>query len=214
MHRLDKPKAWTQIRNALWSSLVTRRKSIQESMLYSDSLKQRLHALVAELEPDLVIYDTLRIGQFFETEERVGGRHILYMDDLFSVRYARMLEVLDRFSDADLNPLGNFARMIPAFLRPFVQLGWLKRALLRLERSLIERREIACVRWFDRNLLISAEEVARLKGMIPSATRPIEEIKPLMKEQQAANRAFKGEPTFVFLGALNIPHNEYSLIHF
>ncbi len=43
-----------------------------------------------------MICDTFRAGQFFETPGRAASNFILYMDDLFSVRYQEKLKVMKR----------------------------------------------------------------------------------------------------------------------
>ena len=65
--------------------------------------------------PDIEVYDTLRLGQHAPASPR-GRRRVLYLDDLFSVRYDRMLAVDER-GDVDINPLGEFAANVPAPLR-------------------------------------------------------------------------------------------------
>lgn len=210
---LKGPSVPARLRNVFWISLLRRRKSIQESMLYSARLGRELRATVAEVDPDLIICDTFRTGQFFETAERPEGRYVLYMDDLFSVRYQRMLEVLRRFPEARLNPLGNFAAFVPSFLRPSVQVPFVQKGLLQFEQKLVEQRERDCVKWFDRALLLNEEEVEVLRRRTERSS--VQSIKPLLVAMgKATDRHYNGEPVFVFLGGLNLPHNQFSIIQF
>ena len=210
---LKGPSILTRLRNVFWSSLLHKTKSIQESMLYSDGLGRELRAIIAELEPDLIICDTFRTGQFFETAKRCTGRYVLYMDDLFSVRYMRMLEVLTRFPQARLNPLGNFAQFVPPFLRSYVRITSVQKWLLRFEQRLVEKRERECIRWFDRAVLINEEEASLLHRRTGQTS--IQSIKPLLTNSgEMRARHYDGKPVFVFLGGLNLPHNQFSIIQF
>ena len=210
---LEKPKVLRRLWNIFWFTLVGRSKSIQELMLYSPKLGRELRTMVAEINPDLVVCDTFRAGQFFETPERAESSYIIYMDDLFSVRYQKMLEVLERFPQAQMNPLGNFAHFVPSLLRPFTNVSFVQRWLLRVEQKLVAKRERDCVAWFDKTLLINEAEADLLRR---EAEHPsIRTVKPLLTgTRDRADRRYFGEPVFVFLGALNIPHNRFSITHF
>ena len=210
---LKRPSALYQLWNVSSFVLLKRAKSIQEVMLYSAELGRELRAIVARISPNLIICDTFRTGQFFETTERVEGNYILYMDDLFSVRYQKMLEVLTRFPRANLSPLGTFARFVPSALRPLVQLRFVQKQLLRLEQSLVEKRERECVKHFDSNLLINAEEANLLQRETGHSS--IQTVKPLLTDiGRVVDRRYNGDPVFVFLGALSVPHNQFSIIYF
>lgn len=219
---LEKPGVLRQARNVAGSFFPGRAKSLQELMLYSPGLGRRLGEIVASTDPELIVCDTFRAGQFFETAARSGGSHVLYMDDLFSVRYQKTIEVLERFPDVRPNLLGNFTRFVPSPLRPLVRAKPLQKRLLRLERRLVEKRERECVEWFDNNLLINAAEARLLQEK--TGNHSVKPIKPLLKDVGAEmERRYPGRsggggegsgPAFVFLGALNIPHNELSIAYF
>ena len=209
----EQPGLLYRLWNVLWRAAITRAKSIQESMLYSPKLGKNLQATVAEIDPDLIICDTFRTGQFFENNRRPKGDYILYMDDLFSLRYARMLGVLSRFPGAELNVLGNFSRFIPAPLRLLIRSSLLQKLLLKLERRLVEKRERACVRWFDTTLLINREEAELLRK--ETGLSSIWTVKPLLSNiAKETGRGYNGNPEFVFLGDLSLPHNRFSIGHF
>ena len=210
---LGKPSSWQRLRNILWFSLVRRSKSIQESMLHSPEVERVLRDTVAASGPDLVVCETLRTGQFFEAPGRTESTYVLYMDDLFSVRYRKMLEVLKRFPRARINPLGTFERFVPSVLRPLVRLGFMRRSLLRLERALVEKRERNSVGSFNKCLLINRDEADLLRKKTGHTS--IHTVNPLLTRSRAdSDRHYTGEPVFVFLGALDVPHNHFSVLHF
>ncbi len=212
LHRVPRPNAGEQVFNLLWYTVLRRAKSIQESMLFSRRAQRQLDDLLAALNPELVIYDTLRIGQLVEGRARLGMRHVLYMDDLFSVRYGRMLEAINKNPALPLDALGGFAPIVPFPLRLVAKNRQIQRLLLRYERSLVARRERDCVCSFSSSLLISTEEVSRLR--LDTQFPRIHVINPYLSLEAANRRMYRGDPTFVLLGSLNIPHNRFSFIHF
>jgi glycosyltransferase involved in cell wall biosynthesis len=209
---ISKPSVFIQIKNVVVDSLLLRKKSIQESVLYSKRIRNSLLRIVKEENPDIILYDTIRIGQFFENDPDLKDKEYLYLDDLFSIRYEKMLTTLNKFPDMKLDALGNYSKFIPASLRPIINLNLVQKLLLKLEMKLIEKRENEIVKEFKKNLLISNNEVACLRKR--TSQKNIYELKPLVKYKQSYNRKYEGSPTFIFLGALNIPHNEASIIHF
>src|SRR5438309_587906 len=50
--------------NLFWHSVICRRKSFQESMIYSPRIRKRVCRLIESVSPTLVIADTVRAGQF------------------------------------------------------------------------------------------------------------------------------------------------------
>jgi glycosyltransferase involved in cell wall biosynthesis len=208
-----RPSILARFWSVLWFVLAKRSKSIQESMLYSAKLGRELRALVASLDPALVICDTFRVGQFFEIGERPDGYYVLYMDDLFSVRYGKMLEVLARYPRAHVDPLGNFAQFVPSSLRMLAQSRSVQKWLLEAEQKIVEKRERGCVKWFDKTLLINKDEADLLqrKAQQPS----VRTIKPFLPgTEKKVTRRYDGSPVFIILGALNVPHNQFSVTYF
>jgi glycosyltransferase involved in cell wall biosynthesis len=207
------PRALEQIRQVGYHTLLRSAKSLQESVLFSPRIAYELHRQLAQLKPDLVICDTLRTGQYFETELRPTGRYLLYMDDLFSVRYEKMLTVLKQLPGVDIDPLGNFATFIPKTLHPLAKAPLLQRALLEWEQRLISSREQGCLKWFEKNLLINDHEARLLRDKSGQAN--VYPIKPLLPiSRKPLLRHPTDPPVFIFLGALNVPHNRVSLMHF
>jgi glycosyltransferase involved in cell wall biosynthesis len=208
-----RPGILAQLWSVIWFVLAKRSKSIQESMLYSARLGRELRALVGSLDPALVICDTFRVGQFFESGERPNGHYFLYMDDLFSVRYGKMLEVLERYPKAHVDPLGNFAQFVPSSLRMLAQPRSVQKWLLEAEQRIVGKRERECVKWFDKTLLINKDEADLLqrKAQQPS----VQTIKPFLPStEREVTRRYDGSPVFIILGALNVPHNQFSVTYF
>jgi hypothetical protein len=209
VHHLERPGAAAQLA-AVASCLTKRNYTLQEAMLGSRSLERQVHTLVAKLQPQIEVYDTLRMGQHAPSP-RSSRRRMLYVDDLFSVRYARMLEVAMR-GPVDMDPLGGFADNVPAMMRSLARRPSVYLPLLRFERGRLQRREAEIVRGFDVSLLVNAEEVELLRGR--SGVSTIESLTPLLPDVDAPTRVQADPPELVFLGNLGLPHNDDAICTF
>jgi hypothetical protein len=105
---LRTPTSLTQFRNVLIDVLLRRKKSIQEAVLFSESIKREIHSTIERVSPDIIICDTIRTGQFLRDKERPTATYILYMEDLFSIRYRRMRKVMMKYPQVNVSPLGRF----------------------------------------------------------------------------------------------------------
>ena len=193
-----------------WESLVRRRHAIQEMMVYSQAAATRIKKLLYVTSPDFVVVDTVRMAQYLEAEVRRSARTFVYLDDLYSLRYRRMLLAMRAYPDVAFDSIGSFGRFMPGYVRRVAAAPTLQRSLLRLESRLLEEREQEMPLHFDRALLLNADEAARL-GKQTGATN-IYTVKPLLPGQRRRlPRRFAGEPTYVFLGNLQYPANSHSL---
>jgi len=210
---LAKPRTSTQLFNLFYYTMLTRQKSIQESMLYSAENKERLNQLIAEINPDIIVYDTIRIAQYFQEEKSYGENHVLYLDDLFSRRYGRMIEVLKKYPQLQLNPLGNFVNNVPAIFGSLLQKTALQNMVLNYEKKIVEKSEKEAIKWFNKNLLINYEEAAYLRNL--SGLESVSSIKPLLRgKENVPARNYQGSRDFVFMGDLKAPHNLISIKKF
>lgn len=202
-YRLDPPRAGEKLMT-LGRMPFHRSYSAQEAMLGSRGLQQQIHALTAWLRPTIEVYDTLRIGQHAPATPRPRCR-ALYLDDLFSLRYEKMLN-LKRSDLAAIDPLGEFAAHVPGPLRPVVRQPVVYRHLLQIERDRMHRREAEVLAGFDVNLLINSRETDALRAR--SGSSLLQTINGLMPEIERPVRQPATPPEFIFLGRLNIPHND------
>ena len=204
VHHLDRPTPGSQLA-ALARSLTRSNYPLQEAMLHSGALRRQVRELVARLNPSIEIYDTARMSQHVP-QQRGSRRRILYVDDLFSLRYARMLAMAER-ETVDMDPLGGFADNVPAPLRSLVRRPSVYLPLLRFEQTRLERREPEIVHGFDASLLVNADEVQLLRER--SGSTGVELITPLLPAVRSLSRAPATDPPeLVFLGNLFLPHNE------
>lgn len=209
-HRLDRPSTVGQLSTLARRFATSRSYTVQEAMLGSRALRDQIQAIVAWLRPTVEVYDTLRLGQHAPAQPR-ARRRVLYLDDLFSVRYDRLLTVAQD-SGIEIDPLGEFAAHVPAPLQSLIRRPAVYRPVLRLERDRIRRREMEVVHAFDASLLVNGEEVALLRER--SGTTTVEQIHGLLPRVAVPVRRPAVPPEIVFLGRLNIPHNDDAICSF
>lgn len=210
VHHLPRPGTLAQL-GTLTRCLVDRSYTAQEAMLGARSLRDRVHELVADIRPTIEVYDTIRMGQHAPAYPR-ARRRVLYLDDLFSVRYDRMLNFAADNSTVTFDPLGEFAENVPGFLRPLVRRPEVYRPILRMERDRIRQRETAAVHDFDVSLLVNDAEVQLLRQR--ADTDAVELIHDMLPALPNPVRELADPPELVFLGKLNLPHNDDSICTF
>jgi glycosyltransferase involved in cell wall biosynthesis len=207
LHSLPKPIASSAIGRVLTHTL-SGRSSLQEAMLGSDTLRRAIDHALCAASADLEIYDTVRMAQHARPRP---AAQMCYLDDLFSERYRAMLRAAARYPDLDLQPLGNFATYIPTQLRPIADHPRGQRLLLRLEQRLVAHSEARVVEHFDRAILVSEKEAALLRQRCGASTDRVTSIPPLISRRFARPRDYRGDPEFIFLGLLSLPHNDDGL---
>ncbi len=196
---------------SLFTRPLTGRCSMQEALLNTPDLRAAIHRTLRDINPDLEIYDTVRMAQHAPDP---NGRAVCYLDDLFSERYRRMLDAAQRYPDVDLQAIGNFAVHVPRALRPSASWQPSQRALLRLEQRLVRRSEDRVARRFDTTLLINEQEAALLRTRAGVDGTRIHGIPPLLSDRPSPVRNYRGAPEYVFLGQLSLTHNDDGLKHF
>jgi glycosyltransferase involved in cell wall biosynthesis len=208
----ERPRFKEVLTNLASAVLRRRRPTLQEAMTYSASAQASLQECIDQEKPDLIIVDTVRAAQYTEKLSCFKGKVYLYLDDLFSVRYARMLEILDDFPVESLNPLGNFVEFVPRPLRWLVLNRLILRGLLHWERAAVRHREDEAANSFKRVFLISEEEVKVLRHR--SRKETIFQLKLLTEEKIAPKYDTEKQKYFVFLGDLRLPQNHLSILKF
>lgn len=210
LHVVAKPTATEQARSAATRVFVPPFSSLQEAALYSPRVLQELRGLLGGSNADLEIWDTMRMGQYARSLPR--RRRVLYADDLFSLRYASMLERVRTDKARLVNPLGEFAKVLPGPARKIANhpAGYVP--LLHLERSRTARSEDRAPASFDGTALVSEAEADELTRRSGSST--VRTLLPLVRTTAGRPRGFDGSSTFVFLGGLDFPPNRDGLAWF
>lgn len=205
LHELPCPGIVDRLRSVI-THAATGRQSLQEAIVRSPKVGAAVTELLHHLSPQLEIYDTVRVGQY--AGPRRGARQVCYLDDLFSERYRLMLATLRDYPDADLQPLGTFARQVPGPLRPLATRRAGQQVLLRAEHRLIRRSEDRAAHRFDTCLLVNPGEAQRLQARAGVGAGRVRSVPPLVAQPRQGTRDYRGAPEFVFLGLLSQPHND------
>lgn len=189
--------------------------SLQEAALWSPRTLAAIAEKLAEIRADQQIWDTMRTGQY---ARRLGRKpRVLYADDLFSKRYASILERIDqdqggRAGSTVADPLGEFGKLLPGAVGRVVGRKSVYRRLLQLERTLTARSEDRAPAVFDGTFLVNAQESAELVERTGDPT--IGTLLPLLREPAVRERRWDGRPVFVFLGGLDFAPNRDGLTWF
>lgn len=186
------------------NSLLLRRMPIQEALLYGNAAAVR--ECVDRVRPDLLLVDTIRMMGLAEPFLK-DVFSIIYLDDLYSLRYERMVKLMRASPELEINAIGSFSRFLPEALLPLVQMG--QDSLLLFESGLLRRREIEAAQKFRKALLINCDEAQALSA---ASHRPVASIKVLHTARPHLRRQFSGDPTFLFLGNLMFPPNSAALM--
>lgn len=207
---IAKPTAAEQARSAVTRVFLPPFSSLQEAALYSPRVLAELRSTLTEVAADLEVWDTMRMGQYAQHLPR--RRRVLYADDLFSQRYASMLERIRTDRTRLSNPLGEFGKMLPGPARKIAALPLAYTSLLRLERSRTARSEDRAPALFDGTALVSEQESSELRRR--TGDESVQTLLPLINVPSRRTRRFDGTPTFVFLGGLDFPPNRDGLTWF
>jgi glycosyltransferase involved in cell wall biosynthesis len=136
------------------------------------------------------------------------------MDDLFSVRYDRIMAANRDYPSVSRDALGNFSTKLPSgLMRLYQRFGWLRTSLLKTEMHLVSTSENKCPARFDKCLLISKYESKVLRSR--TGAQNVCDIPPRIEHSTAPpRRTWNGSRHFVFLGTLNLSHNSFGIEHF
>jgi glycosyltransferase involved in cell wall biosynthesis len=211
VHEMGQPGRLDKL-GAVLGSLRPDGQSLQEAFLASARVSAQVKNTLDALHPDLEIIDTIRMSQHVAGQTPRGSR-VLYLDDLFSVRYRRMLQ-LSRAegSETGFDPLGQFAGHVPRPLRRLTTIDWSRRLLLATEAKRVQRSEIRAAKSASISLLLNDEEAESLRRATDNAC--VEVIPPWVPSVGGPVRAWHGRPEFVFVGLLSLAHNHDGLSWF
>ena len=204
---ISKPTAADQIRSVAQRVLFRPHSSLQEAVLWSPRVLEEIGSALLHLDVDLEIWDTMRTGQYALRLPR--RRRVLYADDLFSKRYASMIEQMRADPGQVGNPLGAFGKVLPAWAARLAARPVFTRPLLQIEQRLTRQSENAAPQHFDATLLVNPEETRELRERTGNST--VHTLLPLLPEPVQQDRDFDGSPRFVFLGGLDFPPNRDGL---
>ena len=202
-----------KIKNIIVYSFLKKEKSFQEAVMWNENNIHIISNTLKKIKPDIIMVDTIRMGQYFCNEQLKNIKACIYFDDLFSIRYEKMLFIKKKFPQMVLNPLGNFCNNLPKAMTWFLKSDFIETQVLKFERKLVRNSEMKQAQRFARGYLINNNEVNILSELI--IKNNIFEIPPyLARDNCFKQHIYDGNDEFVFLGSLNISHNQISIINF
>lgn len=207
------PSGMIKLRNIFLYTLLGRKKSIQESLFFSNDIVKSLQKIIDDIDADILVFDTIRMGQYLPLLKTGRAKNVLYLEDLFSVRYQSMICALNLPETKSFNPLGNFERHVPKIFRPYIRnFSFVQKLLLSYESKLVQNSEVAQAKKFPDSLLINKAETELLNSR---GGRNVQVFPPYVSSQvRPYGRSWNRTPVFVFLGGLDVPHNAVSLENF
>lgn len=204
----------SKLKNIIVSIFNSGSKSIQECVFYDEYIKNEIIKDIENIQPDIILLDTIRCAQLLEDTKYVDDKRIVvYLDDLFSIRYRKMLETKELYPNIKLNAIGNFSKYLPKFAKSIVDIDSIEKMLLKYEKICIEKREIEIASKYNKCLLINSDEAKIINNRI--GREKVKSVAPwLKKKKNNTKRCYTGGKDFIFLGSLNISHNRVSIIEF
>jgi hypothetical protein len=170
-----------------WEGALAHRKPLQEAMFANPEALGIVEELISSLRPDVLLVDTVRMAQYAEPAAERVRRRVMHLDDLYSLRYRRILDLLKHEPGLRLDTVGSFARFLPPPLARIARAS--QQQLLRLESGLLRRREIWAARAFDRALLLNDEETRLLTQA--SGSDRVETIRPSIRRPRRRAALFR-----------------------
>ncbi|NGY90110.1 hypothetical protein F3K44_06085 [Bacillus megaterium] len=191
---LPKANFLEKIYNLFVYSLILRKKSFQEAIMFNKRAKDILDNIDYS-KYDVVLIDTVRISQYISDKNIVSNMY-LYLDDLYSRRYEKMIEVKGEYKDIDINPLGNFKSKLPKLAQKFLKNKIIEKIVLKFEKALIYNSEIRESKRFHNVLLINFDEANHLSKLVD---KPIQDIKPrIIHQEKGLKRKLDSNSSFSF----------------
>lgn len=208
--RLPIAAPFRRIASVAWQGALAHRKPMQEAMFTNPQALETIEELIRSLRPEVLLVDTVRMAQYAEPAAERVRRRVMHLDDLYSLRYQRIVDLLRREPQPHFDAVGSFARFLPPPLAQVARAG--QKKLLQLESRLLRGREIWAARAFDRALLLNDTETRSLTRL--SGSDRVETIRPSIRRPARRARQYPGRPVFLFLGSFTLPANVHSFSTF
>lgn len=188
----------------LYYSILQAKKSIQESVFWSNNIKLFVRTEINRVEPNVIFADMIRTAQYIED---IPAFRIFDMDDIISKRYKYLLE------HEESNILGYFNEFLPSIIKDIIN-KILRNSILKREAKLVQIRENILISKCNRTLLVSPLEEQLIKSKNSKYKKKFFSILPSESINHKSIEVKKIEYSMSFIGMLNAPHNEKGLIYF
>lgn len=203
---LNKPGLLEKMFNIFLYSLLLRKWPLQVSIFFSRKTKKKINKLVNEINPDVIIFDMVRVSEYLCKEYK--GKSILNYDDILSLRYKRQISYIEFIP----NIIGGMKYKLPIFFNRIIQNNKIKRFILEQESKLLSKYEKDVTYRFNHLVFTSPKEAELFK----ESTQHVSCVGiPMVFELEKSkfNRSYDKNKV-VFLGRMDIPHNVSAVLYF
>lgn len=204
---LKTPGMAEKLGNALVYSLLLRKWPLQVSAYYSRATHRKIKALIREEQPDVILYDMVRVAQYLTDG---AGQKVLSYDDLLSLRYERQLEWFQYIPSV----FGGFADKLPAGLKRFTNLKFFQKWLIAYESKLLAEYERRVAANFRHLVFTSPKEAETFSHTIRH--RSCLGIPMRFDPDKKAGGSIRtyDRNKVVYVGKMDIPHNSSAVVYF
>lgn len=204
---LPNPSTVSKLKNIVWKTFLKHEYPLQVSLFWDPKIKKKIDEVIQKEKPDFVISDFIRTTEYLKD---FNGYKIADLQDLLSLRYERQLKV----ALSDINPYGAYLFRFPRAIQNILTLSCVKRAVMNMEISLLQKFEMNVGKTYDRVMFVAkseGEKFDKVLGEKKSLIAPLGVNYDFFSENLGVK---KKKNSIVFMGALNVAHNENGILHF
>ena len=150
-------KSWNMLTRALFAGWP-----LQSTLFYSGANCRALKKYCAEIQPDAVIVDMIRLAPYYRCFQNLPCKKILDLDDMLSRRYVRQA----RRADTGSATLGASSQQVSRVSNRLLNTAFLKRLVLRSESRRVFRAEKKYGKLYDSVIFVSEAETASFNKLI------------------------------------------------
>lgn len=159
---LDKPSKPRVVRNLLSIMLPGASDEPAQCALFKTKKAAiKIKAAVEKLQPDYIFFDLARLSPFVGCVINYPCKKVLYLEDLFSKRYARQAESLSTLKKTG-GAAGKYSAEVSGVVAKICSAKVFEKMLLRFESKRMKRLECDAVHIFDYVILVSPNEAEHL----------------------------------------------------
>ena len=173
-------------------------KPLQCAAVYSKSNQKLINEVVSKVDPDIVIFDMIRMAIYKKKLPKSKTRkYVLDMDDILSNRYSK---------ESKESILGSFSSKVSGSINKISKNRIVNRFVTSFERSSMRRLEKKAPKKYSGVILVSQKEVAALKQLTSCSNIYCWPVVASVSEESRVLSNYNKQ-TILFLGNLLIPQN-------
>lgn len=210
VYEINPPSKAEKINNLIFKSGLRNKWPLQVSLYYSKRIKKQLTEILEEYNPDIVISDMARTGEYLRDLDPTKYNKILDMDDILSKRYKRQYENGTTGKDA----LGAYSKKLPSFFNGILDKVDIMKYILNKEYKLLSKYEIDVSKYSDSIVFVSPLESNHFNNIIKEEKSI--DITIGVDYNYFSTKVIneKKKNYIVFLGNMYVAHNKDAVSYF